>query len=172
MFASVEGAVGSVDIDCRLSRTEVSFFSSGSFFTSGSLGWGVNGAVGAVDNSGALITGGAGGVEGIGSGIDCGGSTDVGILGDSGMGGLCGWFNGVESAETASTLVGSPGFASGSAGLNPSATSNSSFVNPFRTTLCPSSFSTLVTGVPEKLSPTASISVRNSLFVSKFFSSY
>lgn len=56
-------------------------------------------------------------------------------------------------------------------GANPRATSNSSCVNPFKTTIDPSSFSILVTGVPAKLLPTVIISVRNSLLVSRFFSS-
>src|SRR3990167_7328219 len=49
--------------------------------------------------------------------------------------------------------------------------SNSSLVKPFKTTLVPSSFSILVTGVPAKLLDSASISVKNWRLVSRFFSS-
>jgi len=62
--------------------------------------------------------------------------------------------------------VGSVGFS-----LNPNILSKSSSVKPLRTSILPSSFSILVTGVPAKLLPTVIISVRNSRFVSRFFSS-
>ena len=53
----------------------------------------------------------------------------------------------------------------------PNTLSNSSLVKPFKTTIVPSSFSILEIGVPAKLLETASISVKNSRLVSKFFSS-
>src|SRR3989338_5789454 len=81
---------------------------------------------------------------------------------------------GTGAGETAST--GGSGFASASTGgltsaVNPKTVSNSVLVNPFRTAIVPSSFSTRVTGVPAKLLEIANISVKNSLLVSKSFSS-
>lgn len=73
-----------------------------------------------------------------------------------------------------SVLVGSVSLVSSVFGVslvNPNVVSNSAGVNPFKTAIVPSSFSTLVTGVPAKLLETASISVKKSLLVSRFFSS-
>ncbi len=90
------------------------------------------------------------------SGVESGGVTLAGAGGSI----TPGW----EAAESFDSTT-------GSAVLNPKASSNSDWVNPLRTREVPSSFSTLVTGVPAKLSLIASISVRNSLLVSKFLSS-
>ena len=141
------GGVGTAFTCCsRLERT----FASGS---------GVTGVVGAAggEAGGVSTTGAGGGVGGTASTVTGGVST----TGAGGVGAITGV--GVDTGADSTGLTGST--------EKPRSLSNSSFVKPFKIAICPSSFSTFVTGVPAKLLDTASISVRNSRFVSRFFSS-
>ncbi len=195
---SVVGAVdvagvGSADLVCKSLRME---------FKASLLGAaaGCSGAGGAGGTVVSGITGATGGMVGsAGTGVSLAGVLDggsgVGGTGDGsgdaggvGVGGIEGWGVGgcggsVWAAFIASDVISAPKVGTGIVasvvavdaagfGVKPKAVANSGSVKPFKTAIWPSSFSILVTGVPAKLLETASISAKNSLFDSRFFSSY
>ncbi len=153
--AGTVGAAGSTDFSFRSLRIE----DMASFC-------GVGGAAGGVSADGVVGTTGSAGVGGSGAGGGAAGGSGAGGVGSGGGGG-----GGVGASPAVAEGVGWGVGVDVGAGVKPKALANSVSVNPFKTTICPSSFSIFVTGVPAKLLETASISVSSSLLVSKFFSS-